>query len=137
MSLVLNWGNGTLGSPVDRVCVGNFVLSEHSFLSAELWSVSEDRFVFFLGPVRELVVANIVGVSVGRVMFLNVSCLVKPDSESELVLFLRFVALVVLGNVVDELEVNLIGGEESEGGSSKGGGKECFHVLIRIIIDAC
>ena len=86
--MVLDWVDGTLGDPVDRILkVGG--VEDGSLLIREVsWSlVSEESLVLKIGPGSELVVTNSEGI-LGGVDLSDLGGLLGEDGSSEFVLLL-------------------------------------------------
>jgi len=106
--LVLDWVDGTLGDPVDRILkVGG--VEDGSLLIREVsWSlVSEESLVLEVGPGGELVVSENERV-LGSVDLVDLSILLGKEVHSEVELLLGSVGDTILGNVLHEglLELN-------------------------------
>ena len=126
MSLVLDWVDGSLGSPVDG---GGEVggIEDLDGGGGGLSLVSEESLVFVLGPGGELVVSDGEGVVLVSVDLLVLGVLLVEEGESEGVLLLGSVGDTVFGEVLDEslLDDGVDGGgvvthvdsEESSGGA--------------------
>ena len=106
LSLVLNWVDCTLGSPVDgRWSISNW---KNSWLwsSIVLWSfVSEKFFVLVLGPGGEEVVSNSESVCWVSVDSLVLSIFLEEDLFSELIFSNGSVGKTVLSDVLLEVLV--------------------------------
>jgi len=104
--LVLDWGDGSGGDPVDIVwkVVGWELLSSLHGLVGHGWSVSEHLGHLFLGLVGELVESN-GGGSVLGVVLSNLGEGLLELGSSELELSLGSIGFSVFGNVSDELVV--------------------------------
>jgi len=112
LSLVLNWVDGTLGSPVNR---GSSWHGEDSVLWEGLWSlVSEESLLLLRGHVGELVV-SVSGTTVHGVELSNFGVGLLELSESEFVLLFGSVGLSVLNNVAHERSLD--GGDFGVSGS--------------------
>ena len=132
MSLVLNWGDGTLGSPVDGV--GEVRSIEFLSVKSLIWVglVSKESLVFFMGPVRHVVELNLVSIRSISVVFLDELQVLLEDVESELELSLGSVGFTPLGDVlhvghfglIDSLGEECVDGNEAKG--SKNGGFHCL-----------
>ena len=125
MSLVLDWVDGTLGSPVDGVGeVGDIedlnVLGE---VSVSWHLESEELLVLVMSPGGELVVSNGEGVSLLGVDLLDLLVLLGEELHSEGVLLLGSIGLSEGSDVLVEggldtdllLAVMVLDSEESSG----------------------
>ena len=123
LALVLDGGDGTLGSPVDAVWSITDVDDFHSVGVVWLAFESEELLVLVFGPVHHVVLPEgvLVLAWVGVVLF-DHGLVLLEDGLSELVLFQGQVGLSVLVQVGHVLEV-AGGGEAEEGGGSK------FHLF--------
>ena len=156
LSLVLDWGDGTFLSPVDAVVlhvsstVVSVVFTSVVFTSVVFTSVvftsvvfsalviwlldvvleTEKSLVLLLSPVRHVVDAPDGIIWVLLVVIIDLLEALIEDLESEHVLLLSAVHLVVLSNVVVEgVESGLV---DLKGGGGTGDGKNCglFHFRL-------
>jgi len=131
-SLVLDWVDGTLGSPVNR---GGGWEGELKVGWEGLWSlVSEHLSEFLFSHVRELVM-SVGGGSVHGVKLSNGFVGLKELLESEFVFLFGSVGLSVLNNVAHERSLG--GGDFGVGGSrgnKKGEGSHVNFFLYLIIL---
>jgi hypothetical protein len=128
LSLVLNWVDGTLGSPVNR---GSSWHGEDSVLWEGLWSlVSKESLLLLRGHVGELVV-SVSGTTVHGVELSNFGVGLLELSESEFVFLFGSIGLSVLNNVAHERSLD--GGDFGVGssrGSEEGNGSHVNFVFI-------
>lgn len=138
--MVLDWVDGTLGSPVDGFL--EVLLGEDDNVLLLLNSLeSEELLVFSISPGGEHVVSNGEGVVDISVDLSVLGILLSEDVKSELVFLGGSVGVSVGGDVLDEGLFDL-GGDEgvvvaSLGGDSEEGGgfaevEHCFLYLIII-----
>jgi len=130
LSLILDWGDGTSGNPVDGV-LSNLVLSLKvvELGHVGVGSVGEDALVFLVGPVTHVVVGHGVGGLGVLLVGDDVKLLLEEVSHSHLELLNGRVILVELGDVLHELEL-VHGGR---GSSSESSGKECLHTYFLLV----
>jgi len=114
LSLVLDWGDSTVVSPVNfgwEVLDLELSVSEshsvgwwmsHWWLLLVLGSVSEKLMVLLCSPGRELVHTHLEASTIVLVVPLHDHEIVSEDLESELVLLGRSVRLLVLGHMISE-----------------------------------
>jgi hypothetical protein len=108
--LVLDWGNSTLGNPVNRVSKVAIVedldvlLKSHTIVDL---LVSSKDLSLLSSPSGELVDANDMGHGWIGVDVIDLSQVLLEDLRSELVLSSSSVVLVVLNNVGHELVVGI------------------------------
>jgi len=102
--LVLNWGNGTLGDPVNLVSEVGGVKFGVVELGLELSLVSVHSLLLFWGVVRQEVDTAGLG-GLGSVAFLDLGKGILELSRSESELGGGSIGLSVLGNEVDELVI--------------------------------
>jgi hypothetical protein len=102
LSLVLDWGDSTLGSPVNGIGKVGGVESDSLLGMKTLWGlVSEKLVALLLGPGGEEVVSNGEG-SVLGVDLVDLRFLLSEDVHSELELLLGSIGESVFVHVVDE-----------------------------------
>jgi hypothetical protein len=131
--LVLNWGDGTLGNPVDGISkVGGIEILGVVEFGLHGSFVSVHLLLLIIGPVRHEVVTAGLGGLFG-VALLNLGVSVFELGSSESVLGGGSIGFSVLGNIVDEfvvgsghnLRVEKLGsfwGLVVKGNDGKGGG---------------
>ena len=109
LTLVLNWGDGTLGDPVDGVGEVGLIKDGDVLSTLELVLVTEESLVLRWGPVRHVVDTDGGHTSVLGVVVLDLGEGLGELSLSELELGSGSVGFTVLSNVLDEFVV--LGGE--------------------------
>jgi len=136
--LVLDWVDGSLGSPVD----GGWEVDLGEDLNVGVWvflltSESEELLVLGISPGGEVVVSDGEGVLWDGVDLLVLGILLGEDGKSEVVLLLGSVGETELGHVLDEGTLELWGDERglfvTEGGFKSevsGGFAEVLHLCF-------
>jgi len=106
--LVLDWVDGTLGSPVDGVSkVGGVELNNVLVDLIGGWGLeSEELFVLIMGPGGEHVVSNGEGVSLLSVDLSDLLVLLGEDLHSEVVLLLGSIGFSIGGEMLVEESLN-------------------------------
>jgi hypothetical protein len=104
LSLVLNWGNSTLSDPVDLISEVFFGEDLGLVLALDIIDllITEESFLLLKGPVGQEVSCKDVGVGRVIVVGLNLGKVLGEKIESESVLGLVGVDLVVLSDVREE-----------------------------------
>jgi hypothetical protein len=119
LTLILDSGDGTLGSPVN-VSVGDGFTEVHVLtILLEVTSTAESLSVFLLGHIGENVV-SVNGSQVHAVEGINGGVLLKVFHESELEFLTGTVGFAPLGNVLHVFSFVLGGNETEESGDSEG-----------------